>query len=192
MPVITNYEEHPITKNFNVASFFPLARAVKTTEKMPEGVSAQVFARTSPNSWLKRSMEELKAELRAEGRPTFHEGLDEKGPVPVAAVSTVTMRRERTGTSEPKSARIVVFGDSDFASNNYINLSGNRDLFLNTVSWLAEEESLIAIRPKEGGQFFNPATAEQERLLFWLSMIALPAVVIVSGVATYIRRRRSG
>lgn len=192
MPVVTIYEPHAITKNFDVASFFPLARAVKVTEKMPEGVSAQILAKTSPNSWLKRDMEALKAELRTEGRPAFHDGLDDKGPVPVAAVSTVTSRADSTSRSEPKRARLVVFGDSDFASNNYINLSGNRDLFLNTVSWLAEEEQLIAIRPKERGQFFQPATANQERLIFWLSTIVLPAVVIGSGVATYMRRRQRG
>jgi ABC-type uncharacterized transport system involved in gliding motility auxiliary subunit len=192
MPVITNYEEHPITKDFGVASFFPLARAVKTTEKMPEGVIAQVLAKTSANSWLTRDMEELKAELRTAGRPSFHEGQDEKGPIAVAAVSTITSRRRSASGGEPKRARLVVFGDSDFASNNYLNLSGNRDLFLNTVSWLAEEENLIAIRPKEGGSFFNPATAEQERLIFWLSTLVLPAVVMGSGVATYIRRRRRG
>jgi gliding motility-associatede transport system auxiliary component len=192
MPVITSYEEHPITKNFEVASFFPLALEVKTTDKMPERVSAQVLAKTSPNSWLKRDMEELKAELRAEGRPLLNEGRDEKGPLPVAAVATVTARPEGASNKDPKRARIVVFGDSDFASNNYLNLSGNRDLFLNTVSWLAEEENLIAIRPKEGGQFFTPVTADQERLIFWLSMIVLPAVVIGAGVATYMWRRQSG
>jgi ABC-type uncharacterized transport system involved in gliding motility auxiliary subunit len=85
-----------------------------------------------------------------------------------------------------------VFGDSDFASNNYLNLSGNRDLFLNTVSWLAEEENLIAIRPKESGQFFNPVTANQQQLIFWLSMIVLPAAVIGSGVAAYMWRRQHG
>jgi ABC-type uncharacterized transport system involved in gliding motility auxiliary subunit len=192
MPVITSYEQHPITKNFEVASFFPLALEVKTTDKMPERVSAQVLAKTSPNSWLKRDLEELKAELRAEGRPLLNERLDEKGPLPVAAVATVTMRAEAGSAKEPKKARIVVFGDSDFASNNYLNLSGNRDLFLNTVSWLAEEENLIAIRPKDSGQFFTPVTANQEVLIFWLSMIVLPAVVIGSGVATYIWRRQRG
>ena len=112
--------------------------------------------------------------------------------MPVAAVATVTPRRSGTADRDAKKAGIVVFGDSDFASNNYLNLSGNRDLFLNTVSWLAEEENLIAIRPKEGGSFFTPVTATQERLIFWLSMIVLPAVVVGSGVATYMWRRRSG
>jgi ABC-type uncharacterized transport system involved in gliding motility auxiliary subunit len=192
MPVITSYEPHPITKNFDIASFFPLALSVKTMDKMPERVSAQVLAKTSPNSWLKRDMQELKAELRTEGRPLLHEGRDEKGPIPVAAVATVTLPQPATSQQPPKKARIVVFGDSDFASNNYLNLSGNRDLFLNTVSWLAEEENLIAIRPKESGQFFQPVTASQEMMIFWLSMIALPAVVLGSGVATYIWRRQHG
>jgi ABC-type uncharacterized transport system involved in gliding motility auxiliary subunit len=159
---------------------------------MPERVSAQVLAKTTPNSWLKRDIEALKAELRTEGRPSMNEAQDEKGPIPVAAVATVTPRREGTAAQEPRNARIVVYGDSDFASNNYLNLSGNRDLFLNTVSWLAEEENLIAIRPKEGGQFFHPVTADQERLIFWLSMIVLPVMVMGSGVATYVWRRQRG
>jgi ABC-type uncharacterized transport system involved in gliding motility auxiliary subunit len=192
MPVITSYEPHPITKNFDIASFLPLALAVKTTDAMPERVSAQILAKTSPNSWLKRDMNELKAELRNEGRPLLNEGRDEKGPVAVAAVATVTIPPRGTGEQPTKRARLVVFGDSDFASNNYLNLSGNRDLFLNTVSWLAEEENLIAIRPKESGSFFTPVTADQERLIFWLSMIALPLGVVGAGVATYVWRRQHG
>jgi ABC-type uncharacterized transport system involved in gliding motility auxiliary subunit len=191
-PVVASYEQHPITKNFEVASFFPLALSVKTTDKMPERVSSQILARTSPNSWLERGQEERQGIARGEGRLAYNEGVDEKGPVSVIAVATMTPRRDGATDKEPKNARIVVFGDADFASNNYLNLSGNRDLFLNTVSWLAEEENLIAIRPKEGGSFFAPVTATQERLIFWLSMIVLPAVVVGSGVATYIWRRQSG
>jgi ABC-type uncharacterized transport system involved in gliding motility auxiliary subunit len=191
-PVVSSYEQHPITKNFEVASFLPLALSVKTTDKMPERVSSQILARTSPNSWLERGQEERQGIARGEGRLAYNEGVDEKGPVPVAALATTTIRREGSTDKEPTKARIVVFGDSDFASNNYLNLSGNRDLFLNTVSWLAEEENLIAIRPKDSGSFFTPVTANQERLIFWLSMIVLPAVVLGSGVATYIWRRQSG
>jgi ABC-type uncharacterized transport system involved in gliding motility auxiliary subunit len=191
-PVVASYEQHPITKNFEVASFFPLALSVKTTDKMPERVSSQILARTSPNSWLERGQEERQGIARGEGRLAYNEGVDEKGPVSVIAVATMTPRRDGATDKEPKNARIVVFGDADFASNNYLNLSGNRDLFLNTVSWLAEEENLIAIRPKEGGSFFAPVTATQERLIFWLSMIVLPAVVVGLGVATYIWRRQSG
>jgi ABC-type uncharacterized transport system involved in gliding motility auxiliary subunit len=188
-PVIASYEAHPITKNFEVACFLPLALEVKTTEKMPERVSAQVLAKTSPNSWLERGQDERQGIARGEGgRLAYNEGVDEKGPVPIAAVATVTLRRSGAADREPKKAGIVVFGDSDFASNNYLNLSGNRDLFLNTVSWLAEEENLIAIRPKESGSFFTPVTATQERLIFWLSD-RTPGSGRGSGVALHVERQ---
>jgi len=41
-----------------------------------------------------------------------------------------------------------VFGDSEFAANQYFNLSGNGNLFLNAVNWLTEETDLISILPK--------------------------------------------
>ena len=37
-----------------------------------------------------------------------------------------------------RAARLVVFGDSEFANNNLFPVQGNGNLFLNTVSWLAE------------------------------------------------------
>ena len=51
-------------------------------------------------------------------------------------------------TQKPET-RIVVFGDSDFASNGYLGIPGNRDLFLNSVNWLAQQENLISIRPRD-------------------------------------------
>src|SRR5207245_2311051 len=45
--------------------------------------------------------------------------------------------------------RVAVFGDSDFAANGGLGIQGNRDLFMNTVGWLSQQENLISIRPKE-------------------------------------------
>ena len=44
---------------------------------------------------------------------------------------------------------MAAIGDSDFIANAYLGVEGNRDLFMNTVNWLAQQENLIAIRPKE-------------------------------------------
>ena len=43
---------------------------------------------------------------------------------------------------------MIVFGDSDFASNLYLNLLGNKDLFMSSIGVLAEDEELIAMRHK--------------------------------------------
>jgi len=87
-------------------------------------------------------------------------------------------------------ARVVTFGTSALASNQFLNVQGNRDLFLNTVSWLLEEEELIAIRPKDPKQTPVFLTATQGRLVFLVSVVLLPAAAMVGGISVALRRRR--
>ena len=62
----------------------------------------------------------------------------------------------------------MVIGDSDFASNQYFNFSGNGDFFLNTASFLAEEENLISIRPKERKS--NPVSLTRSQGMYILML----------------------
>ncbi|PYM62348.1 MAG: hypothetical protein DMD79_10900 [Candidatus Rokuibacteriota bacterium] len=106
----------------------------------------------------------------------------------MAAVATVDAKDAPPGRKDAK-ARVVVVGDSDFASNGFLNLSGNRDFFLNTVSWLAEEENLIAVRPKESRT--NPVflTAAQGQVLFWVPVVLLPLAMVAAGGYAVARKR---
>lgn len=195
MPVASTYSQHPITQNFNIATFFPVARSVQLAEQLPDGVNGVELAESSPQSWAETSQEELR-----QGTVEFHEGRDIAGPVPLAVVITraVSQDAEQTEqaqntveTPQPKKARMVVFGDSDFASNTYLGLSGNSDLFLNTVSWMAEEEDLIAIRPKDPETAPLMLTAGQGRFAFFLTVFFLPLVVIGTGMTVYMKRKAS-
>ena len=48
-----------------------------------------------------------------------------------------------------KVMKLIVFGDSDFLTNGLLNAQGvNRDLALNSISYLLNEPDLISIRPK--------------------------------------------
>lgn len=188
-PVITQYAEHKITQNFNAASFFPLARSVQVLkgDKLPKKVKAEVLAQTGPGSWAETDLERL-----GKGEAELDEKKDLKGPVPVGAVVTYEAKEANPSEGElAKEARMVVFGNSRFASNEALNASGNRDLFLNSLSWLAEQEDLISIRPKErqgGGPVF--LTAAQSRAIFFLPVVVLPGLVLLSAAAVYIRRRK--
>jgi ABC-type uncharacterized transport system involved in gliding motility auxiliary subunit len=108
-----------------------------------------------------------------------------------------TASTEQTGQTDQdkrntsRAARLVVFGDSEFANNNLLTSSpGNRDLFLNTVSWLAEEEDLISIRPQKGGTS-GPVilTAAQAPLIFWLPVVIVPLAVFAAGAMVFVSRR---
>ncbi len=199
MPVVSKYYSHPITRDFTLASLFPFARSIDVAEKAPQGVTVQKLGETGPGSWAETDREELNR-----GTLTFDKGKDRQGPVPVGAVATVEVKKAGETPGEKKkseqetekrpsggAARLVVYGNSGFASNNFLNFSGNRDLFLNSVSWLAEQEDQISIRPREAKSTPIFLTAMQGRLAFWLPVVVVPALLLVSGTSVVLRRRRS-
>jgi ABC-type uncharacterized transport system involved in gliding motility auxiliary subunit len=182
IPVVGDYQSHPITRDFRFATLFPVARTVSVKDKPPEGVTAQALARTSGESWAETNQDEIRS---GQVKPDPGEA---RGPLAIAAVATVDAKdvpAERKGAK----ARIVVVGDSDFASNGFVNLSGNRDFFLNTLSWLAEEENLIAVRPRESRSGPVFVTAAQGQALFWIPVVLIPLAMIVAGGVTVARRR---
>jgi ABC-type uncharacterized transport system involved in gliding motility auxiliary subunit len=174
VPIVQQYEAHPITRDMNgVTTLFPLTRSVGTAKTPPQGTTLQPLARTSPQSWGETNREALQ---RGEAQP---DPSDPRGPLPVAAVAT------------KDKSRIVALGTSSLASNQFLNLQGNRDFFLNTVSWLAEEEDLISIRPKDVRQSPVFLSAQQGQAVFLLPVVVLPALVLVGGIVAMVRRRAS-
>ena len=117
------------------------------------------------------------------GEAKFDEGVDLKGPVSLAVVANKDLGNN-------KKARLIVFGDSDFASNSGFGLQGNGNLFLNTVSWLAQDESFISIRPKNPDDRRLTMTEAQGRLVSYVILLLLPAGVVISGASVWAKRRR--
>jgi ABC-type uncharacterized transport system involved in gliding motility auxiliary subunit len=200
MPVVVAYENHAITKELgNVMTMFPVVRSVQVAKELPKGITAQGLAMTSTESWAETDIKALH-----ERHTAFDPDSDRRGPISIAAVATITPDKQDTnaGSSEsselseqeksatPRAARLVVFGDSEFANNNLFPVQGNGNLFLNTVSWLADEEDLIAIRPRKGGGS-GPVmlTAAQAPLIFWLPVVLLPLGVLGSGAVVFVRRK---
>lgn len=199
MPVVSEYEYHDITKKFRYACFFPYARSVDIAEKKPDNVTLTVLAKTSPNSWSERQLNEREV--------SFNKDKDKQGPIPLAVVGTIKIEEEKKeetkkeGESQPseqksasltetkKEARLAVFGDSDFATNRYFHLSGNGNLFLNTINWLTEEADLISIQPRTSSPRTIHLSPSQARLVFFVSVIILPLIVLTTGISVWMRRR---
>jgi ABC-type uncharacterized transport system involved in gliding motility auxiliary subunit len=184
-PIIGSYRKHEITRNFEGATIMPLVRSVDVKEELNPEVDVKTLARSGPESYAKTDRKMIE-----EGHLDFEKGKDRKGPVPVMTVATIPAAREGS-----EAARIAVFGGSTFASNLYVNLLGNKDLFLNTVNWLVGEEKLISIRPKEKQVYpfsFFFLTDSQMRIIFWTSVIIQPVLVLFIGLIIYARRRIRG
>jgi len=183
MPVVTTYESHPIVENFtNSMTAYPIARSVQLNSPLPNGVTGQALLETSANSWGETGLPVVG------GRVGFDEGADLKGPVSIAALATKSVTPDSAHRISGKT-RLVVFGDSDFAANNYFNFQRNGDMFLNTVSWLADEEDLVSIRPHNPEDRRISLTAKNSKIIMLVSLFLLPLSALVAAVIIYIRRR---
>ncbi len=191
VPVAANYPSHAITQRFNYLTAFPLARSVTPVSGGVDGHTAQTFVETSPRSWAET---DVKA-LLTTGQVSLDESKgDKKGPVSIAAAVSAPVaapaETPKPGDDTPKpETRVVVFGDSDFAANNGLGIQGNRDLFMNTVGWLSQQENLISIRPKEADDRRITLTATQQNNITWLSLLLVPGFIFGTGVYTWWRRR---
>jgi ABC-type uncharacterized transport system involved in gliding motility auxiliary subunit len=190
VPVVGQYEPHPITKDMaGVMTLFPLTRSLAPAKALPKGVQASSLAQTSRQSWG-----ETDKNVFQTGKATPDPN-EKTGPLSVALVATVDAqpdpKAEGDAAKKAPKARIVVVGTADFASNQFLGAQGNRDFFLNVVSWLAEEEDLISIRAKDPKQ--NPVmlTSGQSRLVLGLPLLALPGAVLICGIAVILQRRRA-
>jgi len=185
VPVVTSYEkEHPVTESFSLMTFFPLSRSV--TVKRDPSKGAFMLASSGNSSWAETDRKALE-----DGKAEFTENSDRRGPVGIVAVRAFEAKHaaEAAGNDRKVYARISVIGDSDFVNNTNINLAGNRDFFLNTVSWLAEEADLISIRKKQKGLTPIILTTAQGRFVFWFGVIIPPSLIAIVGIGFFLKRR---
>jgi len=180
VPLVSAYESHEITRNFQVMTFYPHVRSVTPKEDGEDGLNVQSLMKTSANSWGETDLRGDKAR--------FDEDDDLPGPVSLGAV--VTRDVSSDSADEQRKTRLVVIGDSDFASNAYFATQGNGDFFLNIISWLAEEEDLISIRAKQPEDRRVFLTAAQMKWVLYFTVIIMPLAALASGIGMYVRRER--
>jgi ABC-type uncharacterized transport system involved in gliding motility auxiliary subunit len=196
-PFAATYDTaHPITKDLRETTLFHVARSVR-----PSAASNHAFTElvlTGDESWAESDLDRFYGEAVAEFGAN-----DLKGPVSVAVAGTLDLSPAAApeaapaeGAAQPeakpaqKLARIAVYGDSDFASNELLDAYRNRDLFLNTVNWLMGDVEAISIRPNRSRASRFQLSQEQFMTIRSLSLFVLPEAFGVLGVLTWWSRRR--
>ena len=169
---------HPITVNMNnLVSFYPFTRSLTTAEST-EGLILTQLVKTNERSWGETDF----ASLSQNGQVKLDEN-EVVGPLILAA----------TGENPTSKGRVVVFGTSEFAVDQIFDRYGNGDMFVNSVDWLAEQENLASITPKNTTErTFTPPSQLYWVLILLTSIFIVPGLIVFSGVSTWLARRRQG
>lgn len=180
-PMVTSYPPHPITASFNKQTVFPMTRSLDPIASPKPGLVVTPLARTSDTSWAETDLAGIFQRQSAK----FGQG-DIKGPVTVATAVEAHLDELKRGKGI---ARLVVFGDTDFAGNQFLENFFNRDFIMNSVDWLAGQASAISIRPRTlRASRFNLTIAEFDSV-FVLSVLLLPELLLIIGIAVWWERR---
>ncbi len=91
---------------------------------------------------------------------------------------------------DTKSMILAVYGDSDFLSNQWFNNARaiNRDMLMNTISYLVDEADLVSIRPKRL-KATQIVLKSSDQMSVILVSILLPLIFFVLGFVIWFRRR---
>lgn len=172
--LVTHYDSHAIVNEMKgTATGFPIARSLET--KNGDKTTVEKLFDTSESSVATSKLNSPNIDP--------NDPKNRRGPLTLAAAGTY-----RTGKDNSQ-GRFVVVGSSEWAANSFLPFQGNRDFAMNAVNWLASDEDLISIRPKEREDRRITMTTGQIRWVGITSLLLLPLAVIVTGVSVWWRRR---
>jgi ABC-type uncharacterized transport system involved in gliding motility auxiliary subunit len=180
-PIVDTYGPHQITANFSQRTVFPMTRSVEPVEPPKLGLEVAWLAKTGPTSWAETDLTDL-----FEHQTATLDNKDRKGPISVADVVTADLKQLGWGTG---TARMIVFGDTELVNNQYLDNFFNRDFFMNSADWLVGEGSAISIRPRTMRASRFALTVTQFSIVFVLSVLLLPELLIIAGIYVWWQRR---
>ncbi|HEU5251538.1 MAG TPA: hypothetical protein VFW15_16255, partial [Thermoanaerobaculia bacterium] len=176
------YGVHPIVRALSgegLPVILPLARSVSKADAAAAAPGTPVvLVETSPEGWGETSLANLEEQVKKDPQDT-------PGPVGLAVVAGPAPD-EKTASKKP---RLVVVGNSRFATNGALENAGNANLLLNSIHWLTGSEKQIGIAPKTPEQASLSLTQAQVRRIGLFSIIGLPALAVVLGLWVWYRRR---
>ncbi len=168
-----------------VALGAPIVMQLARTLTVASGGDAEVLIRSSDQAYGESSLNQLTAgdDLKpGEG--------DITGPVALAAA--VDTRPDEAGQPKKLGGRMVVVGDSEWISPQFITQTqvANMDLLSSLTGWLTEREALVAIAPRKINAQSVVMTEEGLFGVFLRVVLLMPLSALVLGLGVWWQRRQ--
>ncbi len=158
---------------------------IASSEELEElNVTSEILASVSDKAFLR-------TDLTSNSQNKI-ESDEDAGGAPVAAMLTKEI-------DEDTSSKLIIFANTVFATNTQIAVSSqyysyamdfynNRDVLLNSVSYLTDREETITIRKNLEAVNYD-VTETQNRIVLTV-IFSLPVLIIIIGIFVWIMRRR--
>jgi ABC-type uncharacterized transport system involved in gliding motility auxiliary subunit len=178
-PTDSSYGSSTIVSQLqNIKTVFPVARSVTIPAVGQEltGTTYSALIMLDPAAWGETNFAELN-----QSQGPLQDATDVQPPLTVAV----------TAQNSTTNARLVVFGDSDFATNAFYSQGANANLLVNAIGWAAADSTLLNVTPRTATQLTLQLTnALTINAIFVVTVIVMPLLVLVMGGVVWFQRRR--
>jgi gliding motility-associatede transport system auxiliary component len=185
-------EDNAISRGITAPAVFSLARGVMITAPVgasgPDNLKIEQespFLESSHESWASGDPKALTT-----GITEFQAGRDVKGPIPVGS------EIDYAPAANPhvplvSMTRIVGLGSSAFASNQFVEMLGNKELSVSLINEMAGDEMLISSRERlnkaETAAFY--ISDQQAKHLLFFGTLIMPGMLFLIATLVFARRR---
>lgn len=172
------YGQHAALEGFSFTTLFPRATALATTAN--NTWTATPLLNTGDHTWLEADPVDENSQ--------FDKDKDRLGPLTIG----LALERKIDGNGvEAKQQKIIVVADGDFLSNRYLGNSGNLDLGVRFINWLADDEDLIDIPARIATDTQLTASPLIIGGIGIFFLLVMPVLLILTGLTIWWRRKRS-
>src|SRR5579871_686961 len=184
-PLVASYEDHVIGRDLKgTGTLFPLARSV-VPGPVRGGVTVEKLFSTTSKSFAVKDFRS--------GKIAIDPKRDTAGPINMGVAEIYNIPAPPNAAPDaPKAAngRFVVTGSSRFVTNSTLGFpGGNKDLLLNMMNWLCNDEDLISIRPKDVEDRRLQLNQSQMSRILLTNVFGLPLLIILVAVLVWWKRR---
>ncbi len=173
------------------SALLPWASSLGISESVHGRIETVNLLRTTPGAATISSSDASYGDVRPNA-PIFNEVAAGERIRFEADMAVAVEQREAAGGQD--AFRLVVFGDSEWLSDGILGRAQeNVALGLNLVDWLAQEDTLAAVRSKVVSSRDLIFTSEtHENIARWANIAGVPLLIVIVGLARSFRRRRFG
>ena len=177
--LVADYPRHAITTAIDSLSLYPTAQAIDFSGEQTDWQATPLMV-THERTWNETG--ELKGDI------TFGDNDDEQtGPLTIGMALTRSLQNE---DGKLLTQRIIVAGDADFLSNQYLGNGSNLALGLNLFNWLSHDDDLIAISPRRAIDTHLELSDTQQIIIAALFLVLMPVLLLGSGIRIWLVRRK--